>query len=206
MPIEIPSGHGQVSYQFRGTTGAMEDTVVTIGMRRNTSGVGSPAAPSTIFTKFNDAMVTFWTGRATSAWIYEGLRAKYNDGTTLLDFERSATTPGGSSSVPLPPQVAFLVRKASNLAGRKNKGRFYLPGCLTPASVDAGGTITGTVVTAMQTALNTLETESCVFAEGGGTAERKADFMILHTDATAPTLISQLVPQPLVATQRRRVR
>lgn len=206
MPIIIPDNHAQVTFLYRGANLASEDTVVTVGLRRNTSGVGATASIDEIIDRWNSVWGVFHADSGVDAWVYEGLTAKYRAGGVLFDIARTANVPGGSTTVPLPPNTAMLVRKTSDLAGRKNKGRMYLPGVLTQSGVNAGGTIVPAILAANQTRLNTLYTAMHTFPIPGQPAERRAEVMILHSDATAPTVVTGFQAQGVVATQRRRLR
>lgn len=60
-------------------------------------------------------------------------------------------TPGGSSSAPMPPNVAIALSWRTGLTGRSNRGRTFLPG-IGEDKVDGGGIIVASFVTALVSA------------------------------------------------------
>jgi hypothetical protein len=113
------------------------------------------------------------------------------------------TTLGSSTSTPCPQNCAILVKKLSGLTGRQNRGRFNLPG-IDEAQVSATGVITAATVTSIQSGLNNFLT--AVIGEANVT-----NMVILHqgigdVPALAPTVVTNLVCDPLISTQRRRLR
>lgn len=125
-------------------------------------------------------------------------------GTTSGGIEVAAEAmdpaPGTSATAKLPQNCALLVKKTTGLRGRSNRGRMFVPGHLSDDVVDDTGTIASGTVTAYQTALTNVRTT--VEALAGVTA-----LALLHTSAAeTPTLITELVVDPVIATQRRRLR
>lgn len=109
-------------------------------------------------------------------------------------------TPGSgglyASSSSVPPNVAVLVRKVTALGGRRGRGRMYVPG-IPEGSVSAGGLIGSSVIGDWQSALDSFL--SALVADN-------TPPVLLHSDATAPTEITDFAVQAFVATQRRRLR
>jgi hypothetical protein len=97
----------------------------------------------------------------------------------------------------LPQNCATLIRKTTALAGRRGRGRFYLP----PITMDEfatskAGVIASSSLAAMQLAANAW------FDHG-------EPFVILHDSlpsSLAPTPITSFVVDGRIATQRRRLR
>jgi hypothetical protein len=110
----------------------------------------------------------------------------------FVDTRTGSITGDGSSAA-----VAALCRKITELGGRKGRGRWYLPG-MAEANVTSGGALNATY-------LGNLNTDLEVFrAFIDGTVD--AAMVLLHNDLTTPTLVTELVAQGTVATQRRRQR
>jgi hypothetical protein len=102
-----------------------------------------------------------------------------------------------------PNNVTLLVRKQSALAGRTNRGRSYLPPYgLQESEVDRAGFLTGAFLTTFQATLDAFLLE--VQTDG-------ADLTINHAQPLvgpipAPTVVTSLIIDQRVATQRRRLR
>lgn len=97
-----------------------------------------------------------------------------------------------------PVNVAMLIQKRTNLGGRKNRGRMYIPPVtFGETDISNAGNFLGSVITTATTEWDyVLDTE---IASGRG-------MYLLHSAPGAPTPITSLVPQVLAATQRRRLR
>jgi len=100
----------------------------------------------------------------------------------------------------LPPNCAMLVRKNTGRGGRRGRGRMFIPWCLPEGNVEEWGTIQSSIVTANQNACNTFFNQLASFL---------VPMVLLHgpgqTSAPAPDLVTNLVVDPLVSTQRRRL-
>lgn len=97
----------------------------------------------------------------------------------------------------LPLNTSLLVRKVGEGIGRKNRGRMFLPAVVGEAESDGSGLVSPTLLTNINTGLGAL------FTDYNGAS---ADPVILHADGSVPTRITYLAAQPLLATQRRRLR
>lgn len=120
-----------------------------------------------------------------------------NGGADLAVYTEPVGVPGTTSGTGTPPQVALLIRKETGLAGRRNRGRMFVP---QPGNNNVGedGLVNPTPLATYQTAadafLADLETNL-------------VPMVLLHEDSgIAPTPVSALVVSNVVATQRRRLR
>ena len=110
---------------------------------------------------------------------------------------RTINEVGRSANASVSPQVSYLLHKLSGRAGRKNRGRTYLPG-VTQSVLDAAGFISGTALT------NLAARGAAMLSQW---AIAGAEMVILHTDpADSPTTVVSWEPASKVATQRRRLR
>lgn len=110
-----------------------------------------------------------------------------------------ATLPGTGSGTSLPPQCAYLVKKATNFGGRSGRGRMFLPGP-NEGNISPAGVLDPAQITQVQgdvndwlTALSTLD----------------MPMLLLHAEESVvntPFLVTSLVVDSKVATQRRRLR
>lgn len=111
--------------------------------------------------------------------------------------ESTLAAPGLAGGTPPPPQVCTLIQKVSGLAGRKNRGRMYLP------AVDEGQI--GTDGIYLAATLGPLQTFATQFL--ADLSSSSIPMAILHTSpADTPTPVSSLNVSAKVATQRRRLR
>jgi hypothetical protein len=118
--------------------------------------------------------------------------------------DRASSTAGANPSGNLVPQnSAYLIRKNTALGGNRHRGRMYLPG-VSEASVTDNGVIDGNRLAEINPAM------------GNWLAALKAsapieDMVLLHSTSLlsptpAPTTVSSLICQGVIATQRRRLR
>jgi hypothetical protein len=131
------------------------------------------------------------------------LRAGQADLAPDFTAEFNGVTVGTGVGNTLPQNCAILVKKATGLAGRRNRGRFYLPG-IDESTVNEVGIITAATVTSIQNALNTFLT-----AVNGNLAV--TNMVIIHQGPgdvpfLPPTPVTQLICDPLISTQRTRLR
>jgi hypothetical protein len=201
--VEIPPGYGQATLVFY-ATGVAEFVNCTMGFKNNDTVERTADYMASVFrieaTKVG-AMCE--ATKMSSQWTLAGADVSYNRGQDLEMGTSRASTVGTLAISPLPVNCAFLVRKNTVLGGRRHRGRWYLP----PAWVDenlvgAGGAFTITsVYTDLQTRLTKYlaDLDTALFPmyvlHGG-----PGDFV------PPPTKVTSLSLQPVLATQRRRMR
>src|SRR6185503_11782061 len=118
----------------------------------------------------------------------------------------TGTTVGGVSKTTLPPNCAMLVHKLTGRGGRRGRGRMFIPWCVDEGVCDEAGIITPAAVTPIQSALTAFR----VALNSGGNP-----MVILHEPSQpgvahpstpgAPNVVTALVADPLISTQRRRL-
>lgn len=186
----VPVGFCRVSLRFGGA-GLPQGAQVIFGL----SNAGA-ATPATVGAR----VVTAWTAR---------LRAQTMTAHTLVDVlvknGPDATGPsatvgvglaGSQAGACLPPLCCFLVRKNTALGGRHGRGYMFYP-ALGETFVDDAGALGAGVAAASDTRFNAFRTDLTAVGH---------DLVLLHAGATSPTTITTLATQPLVATQRDRLR
>ncbi len=94
------------------------------------------------------------------------------------------------------PNTAFLITKNTSTGGRKGRGRFYWPG-VASNQITESGIINGSTHTAIQSDFSSFL---------GKLTAADVPMVLLHTDLTAPNVVTSLTLQARVATQRRRLR
>lgn len=116
-----------------------------------------------------------------------------------LVFNYGTWDGGDNVSDPMPPNVAYLVKKITGLGGRKGRGRMFLPG-VARGGINSDGTLS----TSNLADLNTRVED---FREAIRSITGVEETYLFHSSSLDdPTEITQLVVDPLVATQRRRLR
>lgn len=185
MPIIVPAGFAQVTFQYSAATALGSKVAFTFGLGR---------APSA---DLGDAIKIWWDAQLkplTSAhYVLETIRMRSDVGEADTTVNEAGTITGDTS----PPNVAVLVQKRTGLAGRSNRGRMFLPGLLPDTSTDNGGTISPTRLDAIQAAVNDLRARAD--ADWGGV-------QLFHNGSSDPTTVTSLPVLQQVATQRRRMR
>lgn len=202
LPMQIPAGFGlwtltlasiygpkEFSFNlgYSGTWSVSDNHAQSIWL--DISGTGCPFAPAA------------WTDRYTVIKAH----ANFQDDDTLHEMEWPINQHGTGAWESCPTNTAVLVQKRTGVAGRNQRGRMYIPPTVvSEANVDTVGVIASTPLGVMQTAWDAF-----------WTALVADDFppQLLHggtkanpTHAPAPTPIIQFLVEPMVATQRRRLR
>lgn len=106
---------------------------------------------------------------------------------------------GSASSDAAPPNVALLIRKRTELGGRRNRGRMFLPKP-TESGIEEAGTLSSGQYSAFRVAVD-------AFYDGIAAADGVTEVSLFHSSPpNTPTAIVALDAQRMVATQRRRLR
>lgn len=203
MTLLIPPGYLHAVYEFS-FTGDAEPMVTTCGHEIDTaSGASGDLAPNDLFNLYANNLLTGQAADVTlvGVTVYVG-----QDGGLPLVFtsdEPAVAGSGGADS--LPPNSAVLVRKRTDSAGRRGRGRMYLPGVPRGQVFDTGLLNT--------TYVSNLQLEATAFHEAltalpGG---RLYPPVVLHRSEgagvePAPTPITHFIVEDRIATQRRRLR
>lgn len=198
MGVEIPVGYSQVVYVFRGP-GAIKNSTMTLGVHFGTS-----ADVPDIAANAYDA-VTAGTGdnlceaaSMLTGWQFLGTDVTYMDESGPLIASHRATITGTKAGSPLPTNCSFLVSKSSATGGRAGRGRWFVPPfMLGESGIDGNGVIDSGAAAVLQGYLNVFMTQAAATA---------LDPVILHSGAGLPAPITAMTLQPLLATQRRRMR
>jgi len=203
MSLIIPPGFLHAVYRLK-LEGDTEEMVVTCGHEIDTaSGANNDDAADDLFGAFSSTFVDDIMPNVyelTGVDVYIG-----NDGPTLVYTSTEAPFPGNDPAACIPPNTAYLIRKRTDLAGRRGRGRFYLPG-VTEERVDNVGNVLSGTVGSMQTICDAFYSR-LTFDAGA----RFYPPVVLHRSEgigtePPPTPITRFVVDGKVATQRRRLR
>lgn len=202
MPLIIPPGFAQAVWSMT-VTGDAEPMVTTCGLDVSAAAGEFQDCADKAQTMFQNGFGQMISNQVTMTHctLYVG-----QDGGPPAIFD---STNGGSvgdiANTPLPNNCAWLVRKRTDMAGRRGRGRFYIPG-VAENFVDPAGVINNAEVAAM-TDVAELFRSTMESAVGGPSMP----LVVLHRSEgigvePPPTLIAQLVCETKIATQRRRMR
>lgn len=186
----IPAGFAQVNMKFTGAD-APRGAQVTYGVDAST--VTDPAdIAGVVIAEYTAHLRAFQsTGISLGSVL-----VKVGPNATGPEAEVPAGIPGTAAADAVSPNVAGLATKLTAGGGRKSKGRIFWPG-LVETWVNGDGSIDPTAHASLVGAFNDWFDAS---------ATDNIPMYLLHTDATAPTILTALLFTTKVATQRRRLR
>lgn len=194
--MPIPVGNCEVWFQYQ-IVGDNEPMYTHLAYSMTDS--PDQAAVDAGFTAFQNLFKTITTNDS----VLVGGHILVGSDPGTVRWESSLTPVVGTvSGVNVPQNTAFLVRKQTELGGRRNRGRMYIPGVPESWCTGAGVVPIGNVTT-----INTVVSALTV----GGSIVTAFGFLggpvLLHqSDSQTPTAVVDLQCQRVVATQRRRLR
>lgn len=197
MTLIIPEFYAQAVYRFA-LAGDSEEMLTTIGIDNFGPAEGTAIA-NDLQDDFNAAFpaATFSVG-----YTFLGVRLYGGPGPAHTVYESSGPPVAGTNSGPAMPQnVAFLVTKRTAQAGRRFRGRMFLPPFLIGEdSISIIGKLAPAQLAALQDRVDAWLMDPPAYPK-----------VLLHDDSgvsalPAPTPITQLVLSDTVATTRRRLR
>lgn len=203
MPTVIPVGYAQAVLSFSYSTD-VEPMAVTFGVKVDP--LLTPPEANQIAGAINaqwDATVQPLVSvdvthlHTDVRWQFDALPAPPVEGTN------PSGTVGGAAGALIPQNTAYLVHKRTSVAGRSGRGRLYIPG-VQEGNVSTVGRVADATVSAWNVALQT-------FLEDVKVTGIIDELVILHSTPGAyaldtPAVITSLTMDPVVATQRRRLR
>lgn len=145
-------------------------------------------------------------------WAYVKVRLG-TDGAEDLAGVHTMNVIGGKTNSTPPPNTALLVHKYTSRGGRRGRGRLFIPWFVSSAEVAEGGTISSSEVTLKQTAVTNFLTALSAANVPMALLHRASEPWdpIKETGVENPTvpgppnLVTSLVVDPLISTQRRRL-
>jgi hypothetical protein len=212
MSTPIPDGFYRAKIRFR-LTADPEEMIVTLGLRDNEPGERE-------LDKAAEAIYDCWLGafaadKCVASYALVGVDVYRGvDGGDTEQGTHNLVTQGTDTGAPPPSNCAILVKKNTAKSGRKNTGRFFIP----PAYINEGSiTPTGHLATeniiALQSYCNQFWAGLNDSGQPVGQPPTSFTPVILHSlkkdqppPAAPPTDISSFSVEPMIATQRRRMR
>jgi len=196
MGVVIPAGYGLLSFHTL-TDGDPEEMVWTVGVN-----LGGTTDESKVPFDAHTAWVDNLQSETSSVVDLARIVLKVgpsSTGPTYEDVTAASGTNGGSLP---PPNCAVLCKKLTTAGGRKGRGRCYLPGISSiSGTLDSAGNFASGSAGVISSAMNQLLLDISAGSTSGG-----AELVLLHSDSTAPNLITEFFCEPKLATQRRRLR
>lgn len=194
----IPVGYGNwiTEYHISGDSEAM---ITTMGVDVSTWGGDYAAGVEWLA----DQWFVCWEGSAsTDTIIGPSSIAIGQDGGDPLTYYDTDNDNGNATDYPIWPNSALLVKKTTASGGRRNRGRNYIPGLALRDLVSQAGVVDSALLTDINTNLATF-----LSTVNAGTGFHATDLVVLHSEAPAtPAVITSLVADQKLATQRRRLR
>lgn len=203
MGVEIPLGYGQATLVFY-ATGVSEFVNCTFGFKDDDSVQRTPDYIASVL-RVEASKVGGFCEPAIVAnqWTFAGVDVNMTRSTGPAMGLSRVTAPGLLAQPTVPVNSAFLVKKGTALGGRRHRGRWYLPPAwIGEDLIGAGGAISIT------SAYTTLQSRLTAYL--AAIAALQFPMYLLHGGpgdfVPPPTLVTSLTLQPLLATQRRRMR
>lgn len=206
MPLQIPSEMYLAKLRWR-LVGDREEMISTIGLRNNEPGERD-------ITQVAHAVYDAWAGAFApnflgSDWSFVGVDVQQGSGDSdHISGSWDEVTNGTHPSGTLPQNCAMLVKKKTALGERWNSGRMFVPpGYLPDGTVSNTGLIDNTQYPALQSFLtefyDSLRDSTIIVGQENTSFQP----VLFHNNpAHPPTDITSLTLDPVVATQRQRLR
>lgn len=204
MALIIPVGFAHAVYEFS-LTGDPEPIVTTMGhdLSAVSGGDYTDAANDLMF-----AFAVAWAARLSNVYTLTGvsLYVGQDGGPPAVYESTDAAVPMTQSGPALPQNCAFLMRKRTSRAGRRGRGRCYIPG-VNEESVGHTGIISPSSLTNYQASADMWYDE--LVNPGAGAVAMPP--VILHrsegiSTPGTPTPILSFLLDDQIATQRQRMR
>lgn len=203
MSLVIPTGYGQASIEML-NDGDPEPWFVTFGVDLSLVGGAYEDAAASIFSAFTATIgIQLTTAtRFTACNLSVGQDGVDN---LIVRYQPLAEVRGTATANMLPQNCAALYDKNTARAGRRGRGRMFIPNLLKEADVNNVGVLTGTLQGDLQLQANSFL--ALLQDEDPGLI---TPMVLLHNDSptadTTPDPVISLVVQPRISTQRRRLR
>jgi hypothetical protein len=135
-----------------------------------------------------------------SSITYTGATGLHTTSSGLISLDSPASQAGSGTGTALPPAISLLVQKRTGFAGKKNRGRMFLPG-LPAEHLEGGnkGSVTSFALSIWQPAMDAFKDDITTAA---------INLVVLHQEPNSdlPRVINELNVAVRVATQRGRQR
>lgn len=199
--LEIPTGFINCHFKFQ-QSGVAHPSTFAIGF--------DATAFSGNLDTFATAIASAWIGayglaNILDSYVFLGVKLYLGPGDPFLVGEDIRSNQGTASGAPLTSNTTLLLKKTTGVAGVRYRGRMYSPALqVAETGVTGYGTIDATTRTNTQARYD-LAFAAMQAVTGVG------PYVLFHAPSEdsatpPPTVISSLILEPVVATQRRRMR
>lgn len=197
MSLAIPPGYGLAALNFSSSTGT-QPFVTTIGVGLANWGGDFVDAANAVFAAYATTMMGATDNDLTLSSVTLSVGQDGPGGSVDSD---ATPVPGTSTGTFAPVAMAPVVRKTTNVLGRRGRGRMFIPGVIQESGVEPDGRLTTTFRNQLQGLCDNF------FAELTTNDPSLAPYL-LHSEglATEPTLITSLTVTPVVGWIRGRIR
>lgn len=202
----IPPGYADCSIELRNAA-LSRSAFITFGVR-----IDGGIAVDTVAQKVMDSIVLDPAPNLLSlidsdVTVLSSTARVGQDGGLPLVFTAFGITTGVASGGGMPANCALLLKKRTARGGRRGRGRIFLPWGQVETKVDEAGKITNADVTAAQLGVTSWFNQL---------ATNNVPMVVLHSESSpdnkhgptapgAPDLVTGLVVDAVIATQRRRM-
>lgn len=192
----IPDAYANVRFVFT-IDGLIDEMSYAIGVRPLVTDTAASVAESADGAA-SDANL-YSPGAMYQGWHYRGTRVTLMAAGEPIVGEFIVNLAGTIAGGTPPPNCAVLIRKNTAAGGRKNRGRFYVPPSgVGESDISSAGFLSELMQASLQATYTNLFT---------GLGARDLVPVLFHSDPLdPPTNVTGFNVQPLVATQRRRLR
>ena len=200
MSLVIPQGFAHVIHSLM-LSGDVQPMAITYGVEVSVLATDATDVANACESAFDNVVTAM-----NAAYSMVQTEVTYQDSPLpappTIGVNTDTTTGAGSGGV-VPQNTAFLIHKRGPVGGRGGKGRFYLPG-VNEGAVNNSGQVDPTNLAAWQTVMNTFLTDLVA-------TDEVIQMVVLHDSTGAfaaadPAPVTSLVVDPVVSTQRRRLR
>lgn len=206
MELNLPAGYYHANLLFTGAA-VPQGAAMTFG------GSAASGSAATIAAAINTAWNTHLKSVFNTQCSLAGTRVKLGPTDTGPFAYVASGTAGTNVASGSAPSVAFLIRKNSALGGRQGTGRMFQP-VAGENSVDHTGTVDSAFRTTLQTAytafFGALQSVSypmyLLHNHGTRRSLKNGELSITVVNPRAPTEVTSLSVDSIVATQRGRLR
>lgn len=196
MSSRIPAGFGELVIQWR-LPADPEPMLCAIGLDLAVGVVPNVTEANLMISVAANVLDNVTSAAYTlgAGWVTYG-----QDGPDDIRVEGTETPIAGAGvGTALPNNCAALLRKVTNVGGRRGRGRMYVPGVLE-SSANEVGDLSAAALAAYVSAGTSLVFDLTALATIDS-------LVILHSSAPfTPTPITDITAAPRIATQRRRMR
>lgn len=199
MSLVIPPGYGNAAFIFTSSTGTAP-FVTTLGVDLSAAGGDFVGAANTLMTYYAQNLGAITDNDLTLERVSLSVGQDGPGGSVDSDLPPIAMTNNGTFG---PVAIGVLIRKVTNVLGRRGRGRMFLPGTNLESGTEVDGTLTSAYRSTITSAINNFFEE---LSEGSDPLLAYPPVLLHSAAPTDPDPITGLVVADLVGVIRGRIR